>query len=174
MKATGVVRRIDDLGRIVIPKELRRTLKIREGDQLEISVDQGGYISLKKFSPLGDISNIGNAYIDALRKYIDHKIIITDMESIVSMSKDLSKKIDDKKLTKEIEDIIISKKETKLNSIQLTNSFSCDSFCYIKPLIAYGDCLGSVIILSKEELTDIDLSYIDILSSFFENYLLDE
>ena len=84
MKQTGVTRKIDELGRIVIPKEIRRTLNIREGDQLEISVDHEGYICLKKYSPLGDLSNIAYAYIDAIRKNMDKKIIVPDLENVIA------------------------------------------------------------------------------------------
>ena len=66
MKATGIVRRIDDLGRIVVPKEIRRTLRIREGDALEIFTDREGEIILKKYSPLGEMGNFADQYAESL------------------------------------------------------------------------------------------------------------
>ena len=66
MKATGIVRRIDDLGRIVVPKEIRRTLRIREGDPLEIFTDREGEIILKKYSPIGELSQFAGEYAESL------------------------------------------------------------------------------------------------------------
>lgn len=172
MKATGVVRRIDDLGRIVIPKEIRKTLKIRCGDQLEIGVDNNGLISLKKFSPLGDLSSIANSYIDALRKIMDKRIIVTDMEKIIANSKELNKRINDLSITKELYDIIIGLDSIMKEDLTITIDYSFKGLSYIKPITAYGDVLGSIIVLSDEEITDTEIEYINVLSNFFENYLL--
>ena len=78
MKATGVVRRIDDLGRIVIPKEIRKTLRIREGDPLEIFTDKEGEIILKKYSPIGELSEFATQYAEALAKTTGHIACISD------------------------------------------------------------------------------------------------
>lgn len=172
MKATGVVRRIDDLGRIVIPKEIRKTLKIRCGDQLEIGVDNNGLINLKKFSPLGDLSSIASSYIDALRKIMDKRIIVTDMEKIIANSKELNKKISDLSITKELYDIIIELDSIMKEDLSITIDYTFKGLSYIKPITAYGDVLGCVIVLSEEEINDTEIEYINVLSSFFENYLL--
>ena len=71
MKATGIVRRIDDLGRIVVPKEIRRTLRIREGDALEIFTDREGEIILKKYSPLGEMGNFADQYAEIWHRRLD-------------------------------------------------------------------------------------------------------
>ena len=171
IKATGVVRRIDDLGRIVIPKEIRRTLKIREGDQLEILVDHDGYICLKKYSPLGDLSNIAYAYIDAIRKKLDKKIIVTDLENVIASSKELYKKIDNKAIAKELEDIILRKEEAKAQGLKMTDYFIFEGTSFIKPILSYGDVLGAIVVLSTDELSSDEIKQIDVLASFFENYL---
>lgn len=87
MKATGVVRRIDDLGRVVIPKEIRRTLKIREGDPLEIFTDREGEVILKKYSPMGELSEFAITYAEALAKSTGFTACITDKDTIIAVSR---------------------------------------------------------------------------------------
>ena len=86
VKATGIVRRIDDLGRVVIPKEIRRTLRIRESDPLEIFTDKDGEIILKKYSPLGELGNFAKEYAESLAKNAGHTTCITDKEQVVAAS----------------------------------------------------------------------------------------
>ena len=84
MKATGIVRRIDDLGRVVVPKEIRRTLRIREGDPLEIFTDREGEIILKKYSPLGELSVFAKQYAESLAQTTGHMVCVTDRDTIVA------------------------------------------------------------------------------------------
>ncbi len=84
MKATGIVRRIDDLGRVVIPKEIRRTLRIREGDPLEIFTDREGEIILKKYSPIGELGTLAKLYAESLSQTMGCTVCITDMDQVVS------------------------------------------------------------------------------------------
>ena len=86
MKATGIVRRIDDLGRVVIPKEIRRTLRIREGDPLEIFVDHDGEVILKKYSPIGELGDFAQEYADSLFEATGHIAIITDRDQIIAIA----------------------------------------------------------------------------------------
>ena len=86
MKATGIVRRIDDLGRVVIPKEIRRTLRIREGDPLEIFTDREGEIILKKYSPIGELAAFAGMYADSLAKEAGCLVCICDMDQVVAAS----------------------------------------------------------------------------------------
>ena len=86
MKATGIVRRIDDLGRVVIPKEIRRTLKIREGDPLEIFVDRDGEVILKKYSPIGELGDFAQEYADTLYEVMGHVACIADRDTIIAVS----------------------------------------------------------------------------------------
>ena len=86
MKATGIVRRIDDLGRVVIPKEIRRTLRIREGDPLEIFVDREGEVILKKYSPIGELGDFAKEYADSLNEAIGHIALISDRDNIIAVS----------------------------------------------------------------------------------------
>ena len=86
MKATGVVRRIDDLGRIVIPKEIRKTLRIKEGSPLEIFTEKDGDIILRKYSPIGEISSFSAEYAESLAKVTDLVTIITDKDIVTAVS----------------------------------------------------------------------------------------
>ena len=86
MKATGIVRRIDDLGRVVIPKEIRRTLRIREGDPLEIFTDREGEIILKKYSPIGELGTMAKLYAESLSQALGCTVCITDTDQIVAVS----------------------------------------------------------------------------------------
>ena len=86
MKATGIVRRIDDLGRVVVPKEIRRTLRIREGDPLEIFTDREGEIILKKYSPIGELSQFAKEYADALGQVTGHIVAITDKDQFIAVA----------------------------------------------------------------------------------------
>ena len=110
MKATGITRRIDDLGRVVIPKEIRRTLRIREGDPLEIFTDREGGIILKKYSTMEDLSDFAGKYADALAQTTGCIVAIADREKIIAasgsgrkellyqgISRDLEKLIDDRR-----------------------------------------------------------------------------
>lgn len=86
MKATGIVRRIDDLGRVVIPKEIRRTLRIREGDPLEIFTDREGEIILKKYSPIGELGTLAKIYAESLSQTLGCTVCITDTDQVVAAS----------------------------------------------------------------------------------------
>ena len=103
MKATGIVRRIDDLGRVVIPKEIRRTLKIRESEPLEIFTDRNGEIILKKYSPIGEISTSAHQLAEAAAKTCGKLFCICDQDQVIAASGPESKKYQGKQLSKEME-----------------------------------------------------------------------
>lgn len=109
MKATGIVRRIDDLGRVVIPKEIRRTMRIREGDPLEIYTDREGEVIFKKYSPIGELMAFAAQYADTLNKTSGMSVVISDRDVIIACSGVSKKEYTEKKLSSEIEDIIESR-----------------------------------------------------------------
>jgi AbrB family transcriptional regulator (stage V sporulation protein T) len=158
MKATGIVRRIDDLGRVVIPKEIRRTLRIREGDPLEIFTDREGEIILKKYSPIGELTEFSGEYVESLFETTRHTAIITDRDGVIAVSGSSKKDYTEKRLSPELEKIIESR-EVYLASgntkpIRITaNEFSPDSYTaqVIAPILVHGDPIGSVMLLSKEK-----------------------
>ena len=109
MKATGVVRRIDDLGRIVIPKEIRKTLRIKEGDPLEIFTDREGQVILKKYSPIGELSEFAAGYAETLSKTTGHIACITDKDTIIAVSGGSKKEFLEQDVSKELEQLMEDK-----------------------------------------------------------------
>ena len=157
MKATGIVRRIDDLGRVVVPKEIRRTLRIREGDPLEIFTDREGEIILKKYSPIGELGDFAKQYADTLAQTTGHVVCIADRDQMIAVAggakKDfLNKHIGDmmEKVIQNRETIVAEQGEKKFVSIGDTD---CSEYKghVICPIIAEGDSIGAVMILSKED-----------------------
>ena len=106
MKATGIVRRIDDLGRVVIPKEIRRTLRIREGDPLEIFTEQNGGIVLKKYSPIGDLSTFAAQYADGLASASKSLVCVTDRDHIIAAAGNGKKNYEGKPISQNLEQLI--------------------------------------------------------------------
>ena len=109
MKATGVVRRIDDLGRVVIPKEIRRTLRIKEGDPLEIFTDKEGEVILKKYSPIGELSEFAAEYAETLTKTTGHIACITDKDTVIAVSGVSKKEWLEQGISQELEEILDNK-----------------------------------------------------------------
>ena len=158
MKATGIVRRIDDLGRVVIPKEIRRTLRIREGDPLEIFTDREGGVILKKYSPIEELSEFSKEYSEALHQTIGHIVMISDKDSIISVSGGSKKEYNDKKISVELDKIMEHRKAVVLDKSSKGIIPICEgeeSIEYksqvIAPIIAEGDTVGAVIIVAKDE-----------------------
>ena len=106
MTATGIVRRIDDLGRIVVPKEIRRTLRIREGDPLEIFTNREGEIMLKKYSPIGELREFAESYAESLSQTTGELVCITDRDYVVAAAGPKKREYDGKPLTRELETLI--------------------------------------------------------------------
>ena len=106
MKATGIIRRVDDLGRIVIPKEIRKTLKIREGDPVEIFTDNQGQVILKKYSPIGEIGNFAKAYAEAMSQIAGHRVLVTDREKVIAVAGSGTKGFLGKCISPELEEIM--------------------------------------------------------------------
>ncbi len=161
MKATGVVRRIDDLGRIVIPKEIRKTLRIKEGDPLEIFTDKEGEVILKKYSPIGELSEFATGYAEALAKTTGHIACITDKDSVIAVSGGSKKEFLEQSLSKELEEIMENKeiytsKDNNEISLPITENDNRErkyNSQVIYPIISQGDVIGSVILLSKDQNT---------------------
>lgn len=161
MKATGVVRRIDDLGRIVIPKEIRKVLRIKEGDPLEIFTDKEGEVILKKYSPIGELSEFASGYAETLSKTTGHIACITDKDSVIAVSGGPKKEFLEQDLSKELEqlmddkEIYISKDNNEVSIPVIKNDNKERKFNsqVVYPIIAQGDVIGSVILLSKDART---------------------
>ena len=106
MKATGIVRRIDDLGRVVIPKEIRRTMRIREGDPLEIYTDREGEVIFKKYSPMGELSSFAAQYADTLYRTCNLSVLICDRDAVIAAAGVSRKEYQEKTLSPELERVM--------------------------------------------------------------------
>lgn len=157
MKATGIVRRIDDLGRVVIPKEIRRVLRIREGDPLEIYTNNNGEVILKKYSPINELSRYAAEYAETASSILGSTVVVSDTDQVIAVSGGLKKELLDKKIDYEL-DKIIQSKNRYLNDKKI-----------IVPIISQGDAIGSITILQKDTskvLGDAELKAAEIGASF--------
>ena len=159
MKATGIVRRIDDLGRVVIPKEIRRTLRIREGDPLEIFTDREGEVILKKYSPIGELSDLATEYTESMHQSLGHIVCVSDKDSIIAVAGGAKKDYFEKSISSDLEQIIAEKKTVMVNRNEGKQFYSItvdeqDTDKYsaqlIVPIVSEGDPIGAVILLSKD------------------------
>ena len=177
MKATGVVRRIDDLGRIVIPKEIRKTLRIKEGDPLEIFTDREGQVILKKYSPIGELSEFATEYAETLAKTTGHIACITDKDTVIAVSGGPKKEYLEQGISKDLEKIMDEKeiyisKENNDVSIPVTQNSSNDkrkNAQVVYPIISDGDVIGTVILLSKDantKMSDVEKKVVQSAASF--------
>ena len=140
MKATGVVRRIDDLGRIVIPKEIRKVLRIKEGDPIEIFTGREGEVILKKYSPIGELSEFATSYAETLAKTTGHIACITDKDNVIAVSGASKKEFLEQDISKELEEIM---EDREIYTSNKNNDIAI-------PITKKGDVIGSVVLLSKD------------------------
>lgn len=155
MKATGIVRRIDDLGRVVIPKEIRRTLRIREGDPLEIFVDRDGEVILKKYSPIGELGEFAKEYAESLNETLGHITLITDRDTVIATAGPSRKDYLEKPVGPDLERVMEERK-TAIGTTTADMEIVRDKVDHvtsrvIAPIIYNGDPIGSVVLLSRDE-----------------------
>ncbi len=153
MKATGIVRRIDDLGRVVIPKEIRRTLRIREGDPLEIFTDRDGEVILKKYSPISELGEFAQEYAETLHATLGTPAFISDRDEMIAVAGVPKKDYLNRRISPGAEEIllsrtIVSEKMEKTVEWVPGQLEQVKSYC-IAPIIASGDPIGAVYLLSK-------------------------
>ncbi len=153
MKATGIVRRIDDLGRVVIPKEIRRTMRIREGDPLEIYTEKDGEVIFKKYSPIGELGDFAADYVETLAKASGHGACITDRDNVIAVSglpkKDLIEKPVSSDLDKVMNDKIFINHQTG-KSVSVADGNDKYNAGIVVPIVAEGDTIGSVLFIMKD------------------------
>ena len=164
MKATGIVRRIDDLGRVVIPKEIRRTLRIRESDPLEIFTDHEGAIILKKYSPIGELGSFAKQYAESLAQVSGYKILISDRDQIIAVAGGAKKELLGKNISTQLEKLINERDNlTTEGGIEkgipvVEGESAPEAGQVIYPIICEGDIIGSVVIMSKNEKQDVSVT----------------
>ena len=164
MKATGVVRRIDDLGRVVIPKEIRKTLRIKEGDPLEIFTDREGQVILKKYSPIGELSEFATGYAETLAKTTGHIACITDKDTIIAVSGGSKKEFLEQDVSQELEQLMEDKevytsKDNSDMAMPITRNDTNEKknkSQIVYPIISNGDTIGTVILMSKDSKTKMN------------------
>ena len=148
MKATGIVRRIDDLGRVVIPKEIRRTMRIREGDPLEIYTDREGEVIFKKYSPIGEMASFAAQYAETLQKICSMAVVITDRDAVIASAGVSRKEYGERKVSYEMEKLMEKRNlyvhkdgGEKFSVIDDGNAHfvSC-----AMPIVCEGDVIGAV------------------------------
>ena len=157
MKATGIVRRIDDLGRVVIPKEIRRTLRLREGTPLEIFTDREGEIILKKYSPMVELAAFAVQYAEAMAQSTGLMVCMTDRDQVIAVSGGPKKDYLQKPVSRQLENIITERmnvlavKEDKAFVPLIADEPEGVTAEAIVPIICEGDSIGAVAILSREQ-----------------------
>ena len=171
MKATGIVRRIDDLGRVVIPKEIRRTMRIREGDPLEIYTSVGGEVIFKKYSPIGELSQFASQYAESLAQATSLPVLICDRDHCVAASGISKKEVLERRVTAVLEDIMEQRR-----SVSFENGEQHPALEGIRhgirvgvPIVSAGDVSGAVVLVSDDTATkanDSDIKLANVAASF--------
>lgn len=173
MKSTGITRRIDDLGRIVIPKEIRKNLKIKENEVLEIFINNDEII-LKKFSPFNDSEKVLSDYIKVINDMTGNDVIITDRDKVILSSKKLEEKLLNKKLSEYVNDLMENRNTFLSNDmkvIEVIDNEKIKQNYYFIPFIIDSDVVGSIIMFSSKEFDENSKSLLLIASKLLVNYI---
>lgn len=174
MKATGVIRRIDDLGRLVIPKEIRKNLRIKEGDNIEIFVN-GEEVILKKYSMMNKINDLAQELTDAIYTFMKHSIFITDTDTVVAGSGPLKKEYLNKNISEFISSSIKRRDKMIENHFKDLNfvegeSLTCSYVMFT--ILVNAEATGMILIISEDEkLGENEMQLAGIVSSFMTKYL---
>ena len=178
MKATGIVRRIDDLGRVVIPKEIRRTMRIREGDPLEIYTDHEGEVIFKKYSPIEELSETASQFLEACHKACGYTVAVIDRDMIVACAGAPKKEMLEHKISPDIDSIIESRQlYTWRSDAQKLHIADRQDKYYAKvimPIFSDGDIIGAVSVIDTENLsepTECEIKVMQTAALFFGKQL---
>ncbi|NLU24384.1 MAG: AbrB/MazE/SpoVT family DNA-binding domain-containing protein [Clostridiales bacterium] len=177
MKATGIVRRIDDLGRVVIPKEIRRTMRIREGDPLEIYTTKDGEVIFKKYSLLGGLEDFAAQFCDSMNKTTDYTVAVTDRDTLIAIAGSGKRELMGKQISPELEQIMEDRSiyqyagEPRLVFISEGNDKFSASLA--APILCEGDVLGLVLFISSEQQkpTEVEYKLAETISSFLGRHM---
>ncbi len=154
MKATGIVRRIDDLGRVVIPKEIRRTLRIREGDPLEIYTEKDGEVIFKKYSPMNDLSDFAAQLCDAIGKNTGHIAAVCDRDTVIAVAGAPRRELMDKRSSQELEHLMEARKIYRYqdgeSKIRVCDGMERYHLGVAAPILSEGDLMGCVMLLLEQ------------------------
>ena len=175
MKTTGIIRRIDELGRIVIPKEIRKNMRIDNGESLEIFIDEDNII-LKKYSPIESLNSVAEKYVDIFNQVIKHNVIVCDKDKVIAVSGNLKKNYLGKSIS-EFTDRSIERRDSFVERQKKTFSFveGVEDFGYysFSSIVSNGDAIGSVIIVSTDyPILEADEKMAVILSKILSKYFI--
>lgn len=171
MKATGIVRRIDDLGRVVIPKEIRRTMRIREGDPLEIYTGNDGEVIFKKYSPLGELGVFAAQYAEVLNKTAGYPVVVCDRDHVIAVAGVPKKELLERRVSQSLEDAMEQRKtftnasdEPKIQPVEGVNRYAMAG----APIIAAGDVCGSILLMTEndDQPTEVETKLIATAAAF--------
>ena len=176
MKATGIVRRIDELGRIVVPKEIRRTLRIREGDPLEVYTDREGEIILKKYSPVGELSNFATQYTKVLSEMTGRLACICDKDHIIAAFGSGKKGLENQPIIQKMESVIEQRKDystrEQVSVVPIAEGVTTEHTSQVISVVnVHGDALGAVILLGDEAMTEMDETLVKTTAEFLGSIL---
>ena len=155
MKATGIVRRIDDLGRVVIPKEIRRTLRIREGDPLEIYTERDGEVIFKKYSPMGDLTELAGQICESIAKNTGHIAVVCDRDCIIAVAGASKRDLMDKRNSAELEQIMEHRRTYRRQAgdspVRVSDTVERYHLGVATPILSEGDVMGCVMLLLEPQ-----------------------
>ena len=161
MKATGIVRRIDDLGRVVIPKEIRRTMRIREGDPLEIYTEKDGEVIFKKYSPMGELSEFAESMSEAIYKTCGCAAAVSDRDEYIAVHGVPKRELTGRHISKELENIMEQRRIFKTENgreIPLTEGGEYNAGI-AAPIIAQGDVMGCLVLIYDKDRPSGEVEY---------------
>ncbi len=175
MKATGIVRRIDDLGRVVIPKEIRRTMRIREGDPLEIYTDREGGVIFKKYSQLGDVSDFAAQLCDTISRVAGLPAVITDRDSVIAAGGIPRREVVDKRVSPQVEQLMEERRSVQADQ-PMTLCDGVDKYRVLiaVPILSEGDVLGCVAFVSDGDtpaLSEVELKLAQTVAGFLGRHM---
>lgn len=179
MKATGIVRRIDDLGRVVIPKEIRRTMRIREGDPLEIFTDKDGEVIFKKYSPMNELGDFSAQICDSLSKTTNRCVAVCDRDTIIAVSGAPKRELFGKQISADLDSIIGDRQIVKLTAaaspVALSSSTDKYHVSIAAPIVAGGDIMGCIVFFTEDmcELGEVEYKLAQTVASFLGKQLED-
>ena len=173
MKATGIVRRIDDLGRVVIPKEIRRTMRIREGDPLEIFTDNDGEVIFKKYSPIGELGTFASQYADVLQKSGGYPVIVCDRDHVISVAGLPKKELLERRVSAALEELMESRRNYYRESGDSKNFQPIEGVdrhaLVAAPIVASGDVCGAIMFMTGEDsaaASEAEIKLINVAAGF--------
>lgn len=178
MKATGIVRRIDELGRVVIPKEIRRTLSIHENDPLEIFTGNDGEIVFKKYYPLRELSNYSERYAGVLCGTGGYPVIVCDRDKIISVAGAPKKELMERRVSNDLEDCMVQRKSYVMNRDKKMRPVEGIDYYAVAcaPIIAAGDVYGAIMFISDKDISaaaEVEIKLISAAALFLSKLMED-